>query len=43
MAKFDTEPCRCCMYPFTSKCGEWEGNASLCACADIGMHGLTPS
>lgn len=35
--------CRCQVDPFLSCCGEWEGNISLCICADLGLEGTAPS
>ena len=29
--------CPCYTDPLRSKCGQWEGNESLCVCADYGL------
>lgn len=34
--------CSCQIDPMDSKCGQYEGNVSLCACADLGLEGETP-
>lgn len=32
-----TAECECFLDPLSSTCGEWEGNVSLCICADYGV------
>jgi putative hemolysin len=29
--------CPCFELPDGSRCGQWEGNVSLCVCADLGL------
>lgn len=37
--------CPCLLAPLASRCGRWEGNESLCICADDGLvlEGGTPA
>lgn len=34
----DTSLCACVVDPMASACGEWDGNASLCICAEDGLN-----
>jgi hypothetical protein len=35
--KSDEPDCPCYTEPLASACGDWAGNRSACACADLGV------
>lgn len=38
MEKVDnSNECPCVLYPYDSKCGNWEDNESACVCVDFGL------